>query len=274
MNLRRLGWAGVEIEADGATIVIDPLNDAAALYKRFAGVRAEALELPDVVEPARPGSALAGLVTHLHRDHTDASALVGALAPGAPVLRPAPGGGGDMEELGLRQAEHELRKAGLEMRVVEPWQTFEIGPFAVTALPAADGLGEPQLSWAVEAGGLRLVHCGDTLFHGWWWRMALRAGPFDIALLPINGPVVDFPNRRPPSPAPVAMTPEDAALAGELLQARRVVPIHYDGYAVDPFYRPVADAQQRLRAAAAGRPYEVAILAPGESLAVNPAVAV
>ena len=30
MNLTWLGWAGVEIEAEGATVVIDPLVDAGA----------------------------------------------------------------------------------------------------------------------------------------------------------------------------------------------------------------------------------------------------
>src|SRR5438128_2037183 len=121
MNLRRLGWAGVEIEAEGATLVIDPLADPAGLYEPLGGAPAGA-ELPEVVPPQSPASAVAGLVTHLHRDHTDAGALAAALAPGAPVLRPAPGGGGKMEELSLVQAEHELAQAGLVTRPLEPWE--------------------------------------------------------------------------------------------------------------------------------------------------------
>ena len=79
------------------------------------------------------------------------------------------------------------------MRGLDPWQTVTVGPFTVTALPAADGTGDPQVSWAVEAGGRRIVHGGDTMFHGWWWRAAQAAGPFDAAFLPINGAVLTSP---------------------------------------------------------------------------------
>jgi L-ascorbate metabolism protein UlaG (beta-lactamase superfamily) len=62
------------------------------------------------------------------------------------------------------------------------------------------------------------------------------------------------------------MEPEQAALAAELLGARTVVPMHYGGFALEPYYRPVADARERFERAARGRPYSVAVLAPGEML--------
>ena len=65
------------------------------------------------------------------------------------------------------------------------------------------------------------------------------------------------------------MDPEQAALAGELLRAGTVVPMHYDGYEIDPWYRPVADEAARFRAAATDRSYEVRVLEPGESLDVT-----
>ena len=40
-----------------------------------------------------------------------------------------------------------------------------------------------------------------------------------------------------------------AALAAELLRAERLIPIHYDGYAMDGLYEPVPDALARLTAA-------------------------
>jgi L-ascorbate metabolism protein UlaG (beta-lactamase superfamily) len=140
-----------------------------------------------------------------------------------------------------------------------------VGPFTCTALPAVDGLGDPQISWLVEAGGTRVLHLGDTVFHGAWWQMARRAGPFDIAFAPINGAVVNFPHQQPASPLPAAMEPEQAALAGELLRARTLVPIHYGGFHADPWYRPIADARERFEAAAADRSYEFQVLEPGES---------
>jgi L-ascorbate metabolism protein UlaG (beta-lactamase superfamily) len=117
----------------------------------------------------------------------------------------------------------------------------------------------------VVAEGQRVLHLGDTIFHGFWWRMARRHGPFDVVLAPVNGPSVDFPHLQPPSPLAAALEPEQAAIAGELLRARTLIPIHYDGYSVDPWYRPVDDPLPRLEAAAAGRSYAIRIVAPGES---------
>jgi hypothetical protein len=42
--------------------------------------------------------------------------------------------------------------------------------------------------------------------------------------------------------------------------------MHYDGYGIDPWYRPIDDAAGRFRAAAAGRSYAARVLNPGDSL--------
>ncbi len=264
MRVRRLGWAGVEIEAEGASLVIDALQDPGATFAAL-GERAREVQLPALVEP-ESNSAVAGLVSHLHRDHTDAAALAAALAPDAAVHEPSWPGGEDAENLALVQASMELDAAGLERRRFELWQAEDVGPFRVTALPAVDGLGDPQVSWLVEAEGQRVLHLGDTIFHGYWWRMARRHGPFDLVLAPINGAAVDFPHLQPPSILTAVMEPEQAALAGDLLGARTVVPIHYDGFAIEPWYRPVEDPLPRFEAAAAGRSYASRVLEPGERL--------
>jgi L-ascorbate metabolism protein UlaG (beta-lactamase superfamily) len=261
MQVRWLGWAGVELEVEGATIVVDPLADAAGTFAALGDVARHA-ELP-AVEAAVAGRAVAGLVSHLHRDHTDARALAAALQPGATVHHPV---ATEERNVALAQAEHELTTAGLPRREVALWDTVTAGPFTCIALPAVDGLGDPQVAWLVEAGGRRVLHLGDTLFHGAWWQMARRAGPFDVVFAPVNGAVVDFPHQQPASPLPAAMEPEQAALAGELLGAETVVPMHYGGYALDPYYRPIPDARERFERAARGRPYRAAPLAPGETL--------
>jgi L-ascorbate metabolism protein UlaG (beta-lactamase superfamily) len=166
----------------------------------------------------------------------------------------------------LAQASSELERAGLKRREVEVWERVEVGPFALTALPAVDGLGDPQVSWLVEADGQRVLHLGDTIFHGFWWRMAKRHGPFDVVFAPINGAVVDFPNLQPPSPLAAAMEPEQAAVAGELLNARTLIPMHYGGFEIDPWYQPISDAADRFETAARERSYEARVLEPGESL--------
>jgi len=227
MRIRWLGWAGVEIETQGE--------------------RARALPLPEVVR-AEPGAS-AGLVTHLHRDHADAAALEGAVGAGGTVFEPVDYGGEGRERLALAQADGELTAAAVARQPAAPWTTAGVGPFTLTALPAVDGTGDPQVSWLIEADGKRVLHLGDTMWHGWWWRIGERYGAPDVVLAPINGARLTFPHRQPASWLPGAMDPEQAALAAELLQADRLVPIHYGGYRVPGVYEPVDDPLGRLDAA-------------------------
>jgi L-ascorbate metabolism protein UlaG (beta-lactamase superfamily) len=264
LSVRRLGWAGVEVESEGQAVVIDPLAAPEAVYA-WAGERAADVPLPTVVAP-RCNDVVAGLLTHLHRDHADAGALAASLTDGAPVLEPVPGGGGELEEVGLAHADWELTASGLRREQLAAWETRTIGPFAITALPAVDGAGDPQLSWLVEAEGRRVVHCGDTLFHGYWWRIAIRLGAPDVVFVPISGATNDFPNRQPASPLPAVMAPEQAALAGELIGAGIVVPMHYGGFDFAPHYEPVPNCRDEFERAAVGRPYAARVLEVGAAL--------
>ncbi len=248
MRIRWLGWAGVEVEEQDERVVVDPLGDPAAVFA-WLGERAAGMVLPEVIPP-RAG-AVAGLVTHLHRDHADAAALTAALRTDGTVHEPQGYGGADVEQLAIAQADHELAARGLTRQPTAPWTSVTAGPFTLTALPAVDGTGDPQVSWLIEAGGTRVLHLGDTMFHCWWWRITERFGAPDAVLAPINGARVTFPHRRPPSPLPAVMEPEQAALAADLLRAERLMPIHYGGYELPSVYEPVPDALERVKAASA-----------------------
>jgi L-ascorbate metabolism protein UlaG (beta-lactamase superfamily) len=115
---------------------------------------------------------------------------------------------------------------------------------------------------------VRVLHLGDTMFHGYWWRMARRHGPFDVVLVPVNGPVVRFPHRRPASPLPIALDPTQAAIAAEILGARLSIPIHADGYEMDGIYEPAPEAAERFADAAAERDVPVRILEAGETIEI------
>ncbi len=277
MRCTWLGWAGVslETESEAGRLLIDPLADPAALYAAV-GPAAAGVAYPEVTDPSAGPPAVGALLSHLHRDHADAGALARSLASGAPVLIPAAPAAETGSDLGIAQARRELAAAGLPLVEVTPWERIAVGPFTVTALPAADGTGDPQVSWAVAGDDQRILHCGDTLFHGWWWRAAEYAGPFDAAFLPINGPVLSFPWRRPPSPLPGAMTPMQAVVAARSAGARQAVPIHYAGFDLDPYYRSEPDALALFCAAAAELGVNAAPLGVGDSLdlsARTPAVA-
>ena len=255
MRIRRLGWAGIEIEHGGDTLLMDYVLDASGLP-----LRDENTPFPPA---SRPKSAVVGLLTHLHGDHADAAALAEALRPGAPVFRPAAatGAGSDLELTAPSEAG--FNRSSLDTRVVEPWTSHEAGPFGLHAVPAVDGFGDLQISWVVECGGKRIIHAGDTLFHGYWWRIARRFGPFDLAFLPINGAVVDFPFLRPPRDQEAVMTPEEAAKAARMVGARTIVPIHYGALHRPPLYNETRDPLGRLRAAAGALGIEVQVHEPG-----------
>ncbi|HWA53559.1 MAG TPA: MBL fold metallo-hydrolase [Solirubrobacterales bacterium] len=262
MELRRLAWAGLEIKVVGMTAVIDFVEDFAHLH---GGGEPPEGEIPP---PPPPGSVDVALLTHMHSDHADVAALERALGADAPVLRPAPATGSGEEVAFVEGTEAALARSSLATKVVDPWETREVGPFEVTAVPAVDGFGDPQVSWVVAAEGRRILHAGDTLFHGWWWQVASRCGPFDVAFLPAGGAIVDLAPRQPPSPLPAGMGPREAAVAAKLLGADLVVPIHYGPLHETPNYVQADDPAGSLEVAARELGVNARALRPGESLSI------
>jgi len=254
MKIRSLGWAGVEISAQGVSLVIDHVVHTPILQ---AALPDGTLRLPD--QPAA-----AALVTHLHSDHTDVAAIEAAVGPTGLVFRPAPFHGTEEEGVWTAGCEHDLMASALQVRVVRDWARIELSPFTITAVPAVDGLGDPQVNWVVEADGQRIFHGGDTTFHGFWWLIARRVGPIDVAVLPINGAAVQLPHMQPASPLPAVLTPEQAAHAAAILRAKTVLPMHF-GIDEPPFYVEQADALSRLHAAAAPLSLRVLALASGQA---------
>jgi L-ascorbate metabolism protein UlaG (beta-lactamase superfamily) len=255
VKIRRLGWAGLELISDeGPSLVVDFVRDFALLTDtRPQGAYAE---------PAQP--AAAALVTHLHEDHTDVAAIGSAVGATGLVLRPAPLAATADEATFTESAEADLAASSLHVRVVAEWERMVLSPFTITAVPAVDGLGDPQLNWVIEADGQRVFHGGDTTFHGYWWLIARRAGPIDVAVLPINGAIVDVPHLQPPSAMPAVMTPAQAAQAAAVLHAKAVVPMHF-GVHQPPVYVEQANAVRGLVEAAEELPLRVLPLDPGDS---------
>ncbi|WP_329071584.1 MBL fold metallo-hydrolase [Streptomyces sp. NBC_01429] len=235
MRIRRLGWAGLEIEHAGQYLLIDAVQNNSPLFSD------EPFPLPSA-----PGGTAAALVTHLHLDHADPVTIGAALAEGAPVFRPEPARGTDHDRTWTAEAEALFIERGIRTHVLRLWEEQRVGPFHIIAGPAIDGLGCPQCCWIVECDGVRVIHAGDTLFHGYWWSIANRVGPIDFAFLPINGAVVDVPHLQPPSPLNASMTPEQAAVAAHILGARTAVPIHYGSIHKPPVYRETPRAVARF----------------------------
>jgi L-ascorbate metabolism protein UlaG (beta-lactamase superfamily) len=244
MIVQKLPWAGIRIESGGTAVAIDPLYHFPAKFGRPR-------------EPMRPlsefGPVDAVFVTHCHDDHFDPEAIAAFYGAGVPVHMPAGG----------------ARSAGgtplSDIRGAENGDEIRIGTLKATATWAVDGVGDPQLSWIVTDGSRTVIHCGDTLWHGYWWKIAAEYGPFDAALLPVNGAVVELPGLAP-SGQPISMTPEQAAAAAKVLRARRLVPIHWRTVHHPPVYRETPGIESRLKAAAGEHGLPLSVLQTGEAI--------
>ncbi|GGD50777.1 MBL fold metallo-hydrolase [Paenibacillus nasutitermitis] len=232
MNIQKLPWAGIRIETGDITILVDPIT---RILEEFGGAR----------EPMYPlgsfGKADAVLITHLHEDHFDPVAIIEAYGSAIPVYLPA----------GMEDA---TRAVGLtNVNGVTVGSSFELGgDVRVTALPSVDGLGDMQVAWVVEGAGHKVIHCGDTLWHGYWWNIAQHYGPFDAAFLPVNGAVLELPGMIP-SGQPICLTPEQAVAATAVLGATTLVPIHYETMNYPPIYNETPNIATRLAAASGGK---------------------
>jgi L-ascorbate metabolism protein UlaG (beta-lactamase superfamily) len=257
VRMRRLGWAGVEIECAGETLLIDYVQDISQL----AMMRNPAERFP---ASSKPGAASVALLTHLHNDHADPGALNVALSKGAPVFRPIAALGNDADLALTKHAELEFNKYKLRTEIVREWEERKVGPFRIFSVPAVDGFGDPQLSWVVECGGFRIIHAGDTLYHGLWWRIFHRFGPFNVGFLPINAPIVDFPPLRPMSSIEAVMTPEQAAVAANILKTDFIVPIHYHTMHNPPIYMETSNPVERLSASLTNLKTGIMVKEPGD----------
>lgn len=244
LRAQRLAWAGVRLQLPEATLFLDPLLDR--------NVWGDALR--DELVPVRVEQGLRYvLATHRHPDHCDPLAIRQALGSTGTLVMAAAAG---------------IPFAGeFRYRTAALYEPQILGDFTATAVPASDGYGDPQVSWIVSGGGRRIIHCGDTLWHGAWWQIGRQFGPFDAAFLPING--AKFSWRQPAADVSAVLTPEQAVAAARVLGARQIVPIHY-GVRGAEGYEELPDAEVSLIAAAARGGVGVEIAKPGEWLKWSP----
>jgi L-ascorbate metabolism protein UlaG (beta-lactamase superfamily) len=246
LRAQRLAWAGVRLEVDKATLFIDPLISA--------DVWGPALKDPMVSVDVADGARYV-LVTHRHPDHFDIHAVRAVLGDTGTLVCAA-------------ETASYAASLGFKVRVAPLYEPVLLGDeFTAVAVPAVDGYGDPQVSWVVSGGGRRIIHCGDTLWHGAWWHLGRAYGPFDAAFLPING--ARFKWRNPVSDVSAVMTPDQAVAAATVLGARLIVPIHY-GVVGAEGYSELPDPESALLHAARDRDVGVEIVRPGEWLTWQP----
>jgi L-ascorbate metabolism protein UlaG (beta-lactamase superfamily) len=243
MRVRRLSWAGVEVTTGASRLLLDPLADTEPLRGFLGAPRAPLI-------PVAVDRSTWVAVTHLHADHCD-RALLRRLAA-AQVICHEP-------------VVDDLAAAGIAATAARLWEPIDAGPFRITPVPSHDWRGDDQVAWVVEAGRHRLIHCGDTIWHGGWYQVARRYAAFDAAFFPINGVIARLSGFTP-TDVPATLTPEQAIEAAVVLQARRACPIHHGLFHNPPRYLEQDHALARFRASAQRRSVGMAALHDGESV--------
>lgn len=244
MELKKLSWATVFIESKETFILVDPLGAPIQGQDQALAAR-----LGDPLEPLVSLDTIkfphAILITHFHPDHFDYPSILECFGDLIPIYIP------------LETAEY-ARKLGFKNVIgVNPNEDFVINDdVKVSASFSVDGYGSPQVSWIISDDEHTVIHCGDTQWHGYWWRMEQQYGPIHVACLPVNGPILDVYGLKTQSSLPACLTPEEAVEAANILKAEYLVPIHYGTFHNPPYYCEAEGVKDRL-------------LKRGEELGVN-----
>jgi L-ascorbate metabolism protein UlaG (beta-lactamase superfamily) len=190
-RLTLIGHATVLLEGTEATFLTDPFFKSRMLWLKR--------QVPPSLQPDQIPVLDAVLVTHTHPDHFDQEAIL-ALRPHPVVVMPW--GRGDS-----------LRKKGLTVVSLRPWETWVCKNTRITAVPARHNAWH-NLGYLIEMDGVTLYFTGDTKWFADLKKIGARG--VDYMLMPFAGtPVIGN-----------IWTPRDAVRAVQMVNPGTCVPIH------------------------------------------------
>jgi L-ascorbate metabolism protein UlaG (beta-lactamase superfamily) len=250
MKITRLSWAGLLLESGNTQLYIDPLKHVEEIFP-FVG----APKSPIVPVPLPVHGPAEVLITHIHADHYDRRLYTDTMKSSCIIHGPAP-----VVQAALR--------SGLKATLVHPYDTFYIGGFSITPVPAVDWVGEDQVSYVISDGSQTIFHGGDTNWHGYWWTFAEWFGPFEAAFLPVNGVTGFLPGQEITSEISGTMDPKQAVTAARILSAKMLVPIHYGLFDSPPGYSEYPQVESSLGKAASEQSVKVYRMGDGEIMSL------
>jgi L-ascorbate metabolism protein UlaG (beta-lactamase superfamily) len=240
-----LGQSGFLLQWQGRHLLLDPyLSDS--LTAKYAHTEKPHIRMTErVVDPARLDFIDIVTSSHNHTDHLDAETLLPLLQvnPSLTFLIP--------EANRSFVAERIQQRPDFPVGLNDGEQVTVQG-FSFTAVPAAhetverDEAGRCKfLGYVIRFGPWTVYHSGDTMLYAGIEEL-LRRFSVDLALLPING-------QDPCRKVAGNLNAAEAAALGKKIQARTVIPCHYDMFTFN-----TADATDfACEAEAIGQPHQV-----------------
>ena len=152
---------------------------------------------------------------------------------------------------------------------LDPWETAQLGPVKVTAVPGSHGV--PEITYMLEAGGFTIYFGGDTRLIPALCEIPQRFPQIDLALLAINGLMI-----RPAFNRRDVMSAQEAAELCAIIHPRVAIPTHYaftGGRIMDRLLLKYNGTPEEFSAAVEQHAPEtsVKVLAPGEAFVLTAA---
>jgi L-ascorbate metabolism protein UlaG (beta-lactamase superfamily) len=257
LHLWWLGQSGFLVAWQGRHLLLDPYLSDSLTAKYAQTDKPHARMTRRVVAPERLAFVDVVTSSHNHTDHLDGETLRPLLAANPHLAIVVP-------EANRAFAAERIAVAPSRLLGIDEGRRVEVAGFALAGVASAheeverDEHGRCRfLGHVVEAGGWRIYHSGDTVWHP-GLEPVLRPHRVDVALLPING-------RAPERRVAGNLSGPEAARLAHAVAARLVVPCHYEMFAFNTA-SPAAFVEEAERL---GQPYRV--LRAGERLTLDSA---
>ncbi|MDX1602831.1 MAG: MBL fold metallo-hydrolase [Salinimicrobium sediminis] len=229
------GHSSYFLKVNDFRILVDPVFSGNASPFRFFGKAFSGADHYDAEDIPQLDLLV---LTHDHYDHLDYPSI-SKLHEKTKRIITSLGVGAHLETWGVKND---------KITELDWWETQEIGSgIKITATPARHFSGRTfkraQTLWSsfvLEIFGLRIFLGGDSGYDGSFKKIGEKFGPFDLALLECGQYGKYWPQ--------IHMFPEQTVKAGQDLQAKKVVPVHWGKFVLS--HHPWNEPIQRFTAAA------------------------
>ncbi|MFT3682210.1 MAG: MBL fold metallo-hydrolase [Ferruginibacter sp.] len=247
-----LGQSGFLLQWKGKRVLLDPyLSDT--LTQKYADTEKPHTRMSElVIKPELLKNISVVTSSHNHTDHLDAATL-------SPVLKNNPGIKFIIPEANRSFVAERMKCDRSFPLGLNEGQSVTVNEFTFHGIPAKhneiewDEKGNCKyMGYVISFGNHNIYHSGDTL---WFYGMTDLLKPFnlDVALLPING-------NKPERKVAGNLDCIEAATLGKAVNARCVIPCHYDMFSfntadVNEFAAAAKEIDQTYKVLRGGEKY-------------------